>query len=124
MVELLVDFPHHLAAVICKVLDVGLAQAMKSVYPAEGVLAVEERGLVLAMTALRVAYAGGGDGEMALRTDIRNMAGFVRDPGAAVTAALLPLSAGFKYDSKVINSSTAGLLSTRCQLSLLRLTAA
>lgn len=56
---------------------------------------------MLAMTALRVAYAGGGDGEMALRTDLRNMAGFVRDPGAAVTAALLPLSAGFKYDSKV-----------------------
>jgi hypothetical protein len=68
---------------------------------AEGVLAVEERGLVLVMSALRVAYAGGGDGETALRTDIRDMAGFVRDPGAAVTAALLPLSAGCKYDGKV-----------------------
>ncbi len=67
----------------------------------EEVLAVEERGLVLAMTALRVAYAGGGDSEMALRTDIRNLAGFVRDPGAAVTAALLPFSASCKYDSKV-----------------------
>ena len=70
-------------------------------------LAVEERGLVLVMSALRVAYAGGGDGETALRTDIRDMAGFVRDPGAAVTAALLPLSAGCKYDGKVGASDPA-----------------
>lgn len=70
---------------------------------------MEERGLVLAMTALRVAYAGGGDGEMALRADIRNMAGFVRDPSAAVTAAVLPLSAGFKYDCKVIKMQQRSL---------------
>lgn len=68
---------------------------------AEGVLAVEERGLVLVMSALRVAYAGGGDGEMALRADARNLAAFVRDPAAAVTAALLPFSLSAKYDTQV-----------------------
>ena len=64
-------------------------------------LSLEDRGLALTMTALRVAYAAGGDGEVALRSDIRNLAGFVRDPGAAVTAALLPFSASVKYDGKV-----------------------
>ena len=73
---------------------------------------MEERGLVLAMSALRVAWAGGGDGQMALRTDIRNLAGFVRDPGAAVTAALLPFSGACKYDAKV----NRRLLRAECQL--------
>ena len=38
---------------------------------------------------------------MAVRADVRNAAGFIRDPGAAVTAALLPFSASVKYDGKV-----------------------
>lgn len=53
------------------------------------------------MTALRVAYAAGGDGEMELRGDLHNLAGFVRDPSAAVSAALLPFSCSVKYDVKV-----------------------
>ncbi len=77
---------------------------------AEGVLAVEERGLVLVMSALRVAYAGGGDGEMALRADARNLAAFVRDPAAAVTAALLPFSLSAKYDTQVGITSRLGTL--------------
>ena len=36
-----------------------------------------------------------------MRADVRNTAGFIRDPGAAVTAALLPFSASIKYDGKV-----------------------
>ena len=38
-----------------------------------------------------------------MRADVRNTAGFIRDPGAAVTAALLPFSASVKYDGKVCN---------------------
>jgi len=38
---------------------------------------------------------------VAVRADVRNTAGFIRDPGAAVTAALLPFSASVKYDGKV-----------------------
>ena len=68
---------------------------------AEGVLAVEERGLVLVMSALRIAWAGGGDGEAALRADARSLAAYVRDPAAAVTAAILPFSASAKYDTQV-----------------------
>ena len=64
-------------------------------------LELEDRGLALTMTALRIAYAAGGDGEMALRGDMRNLAGFVRDPSAAVSAALLPLSCSVKYENKV-----------------------
>ena len=39
--------------------------------------------------------------QVAVRADVRNTAGFIRDPGAAVTAALLPFSASVKYDGKV-----------------------
>lgn len=65
------------------------------------VLTLEDRGLALTMTSLRVGYAAGGDGELSLRSDIRNLAGFVRDPSAAVSAVLLPLSCTVKYDGKV-----------------------
>lgn len=65
------------------------------------VLTLEDRGLALTMTSLRVGYAAGGDGELSLRGDIRNLAGFVRDPSAAVSAVLLPLSCTVKYDGKV-----------------------
>lgn len=67
----------------------------------EGVLSVEERGLVLVMSAIRVAWAGGGDGEMALRADTRSLAAFVRDPAAVVTAAIMPFALSAKYDAKV-----------------------
>lgn len=65
----------------------------------------------MTMTALRIAYAAGGDGEMALRGDMRNLAGFVRDPSAAVSAALLPLSCSVKYECKVRLDGLVGWIS-------------
>lgn len=47
---------------------------------------------MVSSTALRVSYAWGGDGETDLRVDLRELAGFVRDPGARVNCFLLPLS--------------------------------
>ena len=44
-----------------------------------------------------------------MRADVRNTAGFIRDPGAAVTAALLPFSASVKYDGKVCASTSSAL---------------
>lgn len=67
--------------------------ASKSLPPGAGnALSLEERGLVVSSTALRVSYAYGGDGETDFRVDLRELAGFVRDPDARVNCFLLPLS--------------------------------
>lgn len=68
---------------------------------ADAVLSLEERGLALSMTALRVAYSKGGDGEQGVNLDLRQLAAFVRDPAAIVTTALLPLSCSATFMSKV-----------------------
>ena len=39
-------------------------QSLRMIMPLAEVLALEDRGLALTMTALRVAYAAGGDGEV------------------------------------------------------------
>lgn len=53
---------------------------------------LEERGAAFSFEALRVAYSMGGDGQSDVRTDVRNLAAFVRDPAACVTCVLLPMS--------------------------------
>ena len=53
---------------------------------------LRDRGLSLSLHALRVAFAAGGDGESDLRLNLQDLTAFVRDPRAAVTALVLPLS--------------------------------
>ncbi len=67
---------------------------------AEPMRRLEERGLAVTASALRVAYAAGGDGELDARLDLRNAAAFVRDPDALVTCLLLPLSASLRLESQ------------------------
>jgi len=68
--------------------------------PAEPARRLEERGLAVTASALRVAYAAGGDGGTDLRLDLRNAAAFVRDPDALVTCLLLPLSASARMEAQ------------------------
>lgn len=55
-------------------------------------VSLENKGLALTWSAVRFAYAMGGDGQADMRIDIRRIAAFVRDPAACVTCLLLPLS--------------------------------
>ncbi|KAL6764809.1 hypothetical protein V8C86DRAFT_3201644 [Haematococcus lacustris] len=52
---------------------------------------LEDTGLALSLTALRLGYFFGGDGESLLKVDVRGAAGFVRLHGACVTNFLLPI---------------------------------
>lgn len=61
---------------------------------------LEERGLAVTASALRLACAAGGDGGLDARLDLRNAAAFVRDPDALVTCLLLPLSASLRLESQ------------------------
>ena len=61
-------------------------------FAADSVLTLEEKGLAFTFSAVRAAYAAGGDCESDVRVDVRNLAAFVRDPVACVTCFLLPLS--------------------------------
>ena len=62
---------------------------------------MEERGLSVAWSALRVSYAMGGDGESNIRADMRHLAAFVRDPSTVVTCALLPFSCSMQMEMQV-----------------------
>ncbi|KAK9867091.1 hypothetical protein WJX84_006946 [Apatococcus fuscideae] len=55
-------------------------------------VSLENKALALTWSAVRFAYAMGGDGQADMRIDIRRIAAFVRDPAACVTCLLLPLS--------------------------------
>ena len=55
-------------------------------------MSLENKGFALTWSAVRFAYAMGGDGQADMRIDIRRIAAFVRDPAACVTCLLLPLS--------------------------------
>ena len=69
--------------------------------PADSTLALEEKGLAFTFSAVRAAYAAGGDCESDVRVDVRNLAAFVRDPAACVTCFLLPLSCTMHLKSQV-----------------------
>ena len=62
---------------------------------------MEERGLSITWSALRVSYAQGGDGESEVRADLRHFAAFVRDPCAIVTCILLPFSCSLHLEMQV-----------------------
>ncbi|GFR40086.1 hypothetical protein Agub_g634, partial [Astrephomene gubernaculifera] len=65
-------------------------------------LRLEEMGVVLTVSALRVGHFSGGDGESILKIDLRNAAGFVRHSTAQVTNWLLPIkSMAMEYRSAV-----------------------
>jgi hypothetical protein len=70
-------------------------------FTAEYALGVEEKGLSVTWSALRVSYAMGGDGETNIRADLRHLAAFVRDPCTVVSCILLPLSCSMHLDMKV-----------------------
>ena len=69
---------------------------------ADAALALEEKGLAFTFSAVRAAYAAGGDCESDVRVDVRNLAAFVRDPAACVTCFLLPLTCTLHLQSQVI----------------------
>ena len=60
--------------------------------PAGLAMSLEERGLVVNWSTLRMAVGQGGDGDSHMKADVDNLAAFVRDPGACVTCLLLPFS--------------------------------
>ena len=64
-------------------------------------MALEEKGLAFTFSAVRAAYAAGGDCESDVRVDVRNLAAFVRDPAACVTCFLLPLTCTLHLQSQV-----------------------
>ena len=64
-------------------------------------LRVEERGLSISWSALRVSYAMGGDGESNIRADMRHLAAFVRDPNTVVSCILLPFSCSMHLEMQV-----------------------
>ena len=64
-------------------------------------LRVEERGLSVSWSALRVSYAMGGDGESNIRADMRHLAAFVRDPITVVSCILLPFSCSMHLEMQV-----------------------
>lgn len=66
-----------------------LAQLLAPAPPAQ--VALEETGIALSTSVLRLGYFMGGDGQSRLKVDLRNAAGFIRHEGAAVTAFLLPI---------------------------------
>lgn len=66
-------------------------------------LVVEDRGLSVSWSALRVAYAMGGDGESDIRADLRGLAAFVRDPGTVVTCLLLPLDCSMHLEMQAMS---------------------
>lgn len=84
-----------------RVADIALASMLLDSTDTAGALALEERGMALAATALRVNYAAGGDGESVIRVDLREFAAFVRDPGARVNCVLQPLSGRAQIDMRV-----------------------
>ena len=65
---------------------------------------MEERGLSITWSALRVSYAQGGDGESDVRADLRHFAAFVRDPCAIVTCILLPFSCSLHLEMQVCSA--------------------
>jgi len=79
-----------------------------TLHPAEPARRLEERGLAVTASALRVAYAAGGDGGTDLRLDLRNAAAFVRDPDALVTCLLLPLSASARMEAQARRPARLG----------------
>ena len=57
--------------------------------------------MAFTFSAVRAAYAAGGDCESDVRVDVRNLAAFVRDPAACVTCFLLPLTCTLHLQSQV-----------------------
>ena len=64
-------------------------------------MSLEERGLVVNWSTLRMAVGQGGDGDSHIKADIDNLAAFVRDPGACVTCLLLPFSGSMELQMQV-----------------------
>jgi hypothetical protein len=77
------------------------------------VVALERRGLALTMSVLRFELSQGGDGERVFAIDVRNLAGYVRDPNAIVSVVLLPFSCSLSFDTKVGCLSSAPRLAER-----------
>ena len=64
-------------------------------------MSLEERGLVVNWSTLRMAVGQGGDGDTHMKADVDNLAAFVRDPGACVTCLLLPFSGSMDLQMQV-----------------------
>lgn len=98
---------HEIARVWLKATSAGISlfpwqgTAGKGILDAGYALGVEERGLSLSWSAVRVSYAAGGDGESNIRADLRNLAAFVRDPCTVVSCVLLPFSCSLQMDMQV-----------------------
>ena len=77
-------------------------------FSAGGAVSLENKGFALTWSAVRFAYAMGGDGQADMRIDIRRIAAFVRDPAACVTCLLLPLSCSAHLQISVSSSCGEG----------------
>ncbi len=84
-----------------RIADLALAAMLLDSTSAPGALALEERGLALSATALRFGYAAGGDGNMVMRIDLRELAAFIRDPIARANCVLQPFSCSVEVNSQV-----------------------
>ena len=94
--------PHHQQRnSFQRIADLALAAMLLDSTSAPGALALEERGLALSATALRFGYAAGGDGNMVMRIDLRELAAFIRDPIARANCVLQPFSCSAEINSQV-----------------------
>lgn len=84
-----------------RVADLALATMLLDSTDRPEALALEERGLALSATVVRVAYASGGDGESVIQADLRELAAFIRDPGARANCILQPFSCSAEVKTQV-----------------------
>jgi len=84
-----------------RVADLALATMLLDSTGRPETLSLEERGIALSSSAIRVAYSAGGDGESVIQVDLRELAIFIRDPRARINCILQPFSCSAEVHTQV-----------------------
>ena len=79
-----------------RVSDMILATMLIHSAEASGTLSIEDKGISMDASVLRFCYAMGGDGEIVMKSDLIDVALFVRDPDARIHTLLHPMCASLK----------------------------
>ena len=87
--------------------DLLLAAMLLDNTDSPGSLALEERGLAIAASIVRVAHAAGGDGESVIKVDTQDLCTFVRDPRARVNCVLQPFSFSAEIENVIPQAAEA-----------------
>lgn len=76
-----------------RIADVILATLLVHSADEASVLSLEDRGISFDVSLMRCCIASGGDGELTLKTDLVDVAAFIRDPKARIHTVVQPMSA-------------------------------